>query len=428
MKPEGAFARNERLRRNPSNGGRHQRIIVLAVRAAPHRDFEQLQERISLSRPQLASIASASGLLAPNDSSGNSDHSSTTNSHSSTVSPPPIDQNQPSQQVHPRPQQLQVQQTNPSHPYRNILTHQERKKLRMPKRKADAWPASILTDPDVLSLDDEGRFVLCKVCHVHYAVHGGKKPKPVIMNSGFRTRAWDVHKERTNSHRMQKKHSHLYRNHDLSQQQQHSGDDRDIDDEDKQKDEECKPSVTLDAKQKTSQSQQGGSLKPSPPPSAQRDGMMRWRNMHDDVSRALGGSISSKRPASDQYTNGDLRISNGNTMMLGETEEFGGSSEDSTKTVVVHDQALVNAIDRLTGIVSKQMSDRYAGESNSSATVTALTHLTTAVTELRVQQDHALGRIIELQEQRFHVMEAILQHKLRKEAVRNQGNGSNGAS
>jgi hypothetical protein len=92
-----------------------------------------------------------------------------------------------------------------ANPYRHILTHQEKKKQRMPKRKADAWPASILTDPDVLSLDDEGRFVLCKVCHVHYAVHGGKKPKPVIMNSGFRTRAWEVHKERTNSHRLHKK-------------------------------------------------------------------------------------------------------------------------------------------------------------------------------------------------------------------------------
>lgn len=97
------------------------------------------------------------------------------------------------------------QQQHNHNSYRNILTHQERKKLRMPKRKADSWPASILADPDVLSLDDEGRFVLCKVCHVHYAVHGGKKPKPVIMNSSFRTRAWDVHKERTNSHRMQKK-------------------------------------------------------------------------------------------------------------------------------------------------------------------------------------------------------------------------------
>jgi len=61
-------------------------------------------------------------------------------------------------------------------------------KRRMPKQRATAWPSSILSDPDVLSLDDEGRFVLCKVCHVHYAVHGGKKPK-----------------ERTNSHRMQKR-------------------------------------------------------------------------------------------------------------------------------------------------------------------------------------------------------------------------------
>lgn len=82
-------------------------------------------------------------------------------------------------------------------------------KRRMPKQRATAWPSSILSDPDVLSLDDEGRFVLCKVCHVHYAVHGGKKPKPVIMNSIFRTRAWEVHKERTNSHRMQKRSAEL---------------------------------------------------------------------------------------------------------------------------------------------------------------------------------------------------------------------------
>lgn len=89
-------------------------------------------------------------------------------------------------------------------PYSHILTHEEKRKLRMPKRKAEAWPESVLADKDVLSLDDAGRFVLCRVCHVHYAVHGGKKPKPVIMNSSFRTRAWEVHKERTNSHRIQK--------------------------------------------------------------------------------------------------------------------------------------------------------------------------------------------------------------------------------
>ncbi|KAL3673958.1 hypothetical protein V7S43_001645 [Phytophthora oleae] len=89
----------------------------------------------------------------------------------------------------------------------------------MPKRKANWWPPSILSDPDVLSVDDEGRFVLCKICHVHYAVHGGKKPKPVIMNSNFRTRAWDVHKERTNSHRMQKKQERLQQAKAQQQQQ-----------------------------------------------------------------------------------------------------------------------------------------------------------------------------------------------------------------
>lgn len=76
-----------------------------------------------------------------------------------------------------------------------------------------------MSDPDVLSVDDEGRFVLCKICHVHYAVHGGKKPKPVIMNSNFRTRAWDVHKERTNSHRMQKKQERLQQAKTQQQQQ-----------------------------------------------------------------------------------------------------------------------------------------------------------------------------------------------------------------
>lgn len=86
----------------------------------------------------------------------------------------------------------------------HTLTHQEKHRLRTPKRKADTWPESILSDDDVLSLDEEGRFVLCRVCHVHYTVHGGKKPKPVIMNASFRVRAWEVHKERTNSHRRQK--------------------------------------------------------------------------------------------------------------------------------------------------------------------------------------------------------------------------------
>lgn len=90
----------------------------------------------------------------------------------------------------------------------------------MPKRKAQSWPREVLEDPDVLSLDEEGRYILCKVCHLHYAVHGGKKPKPVVMNSNFRTRAWEVHKERTNSHRNKKKQEQKRREQQQLQQQQ----------------------------------------------------------------------------------------------------------------------------------------------------------------------------------------------------------------
>lgn len=110
------------------------------------------------------------------------------------------------------------------------------------------------------------------------------------------------------------------------------------------------------------------------------------------------------------------------------TPDDTGSSEDSAKTIVVHDQALVNAIDRLTGIVSKQLSSSECHAQESLATVDALASLATAVTEMRVHQDNAFGRLIELQEQRLQVMEAILQHKLRKEARNNSGSssGSNG--
>lgn len=112
------------------------------------------------------------------------------------------------------------------------------------------------------------------------------------------------------------------------------------------------------------------------------------------------------------------------------TPDDTGSSEDSAKTIVVHDQALVNAIDRLTGIVSKQLSSSERRAQESLATVNALASLATAVTEMRVHQDNAFGRLIELQEQRLQVMEAILQHKLRKEARSNSSSssGSNGGA
>lgn len=136
----------------------------------------------------------------------------------------------------------------------------------------------------------------------------------------------------------------------------------------------------------------------------------------DSRNAATAAATAAKELA--QETNVDLT-----------TPDDSGSSEDSAaKTVVVHDQALVNALDRLTGIVAKQVSmERHAHES-SSATATALSSLTSAITEMRVQQDAALGRLIQLQEQRLHVMEAILQHKLRKEARASSSSNSSSNS
>lgn len=69
---------------------------------------------------------------------------------------------------------------------------------------ATAWPESIYKDPDVLTLDEAGRFIICGVCADSYAMRRGKKPKPVIMNACFRTRAWETHKLRTRAHRLPK--------------------------------------------------------------------------------------------------------------------------------------------------------------------------------------------------------------------------------
>lgn len=71
----------------------------------------------------------------------------------------------------------------------------------MAPAKALGWPDSIHQDPDVLSLDARGAFVLCRVCVEHYAQYGGKKPKRIRMNACFRTRAWETHKLRTRAHR-----------------------------------------------------------------------------------------------------------------------------------------------------------------------------------------------------------------------------------
>lgn len=56
--------------------------------------------------------------------------------------------------------------------------------------------ANLATRADVLSLDDQGRFIVCRVCNKRFAAHGGKRPTPVIMNACFRTCA----KRRTRAH------------------------------------------------------------------------------------------------------------------------------------------------------------------------------------------------------------------------------------
>lgn len=74
----------------------------------------------------------------------------------------------------------------------------------MAPAKATEWPESIYEDPDVLTLDENGKFILCRVCAESYATRKGKKPKPVVMNACYRTRAWETHKVRTRAHRLQR--------------------------------------------------------------------------------------------------------------------------------------------------------------------------------------------------------------------------------
>lgn len=70
----------------------------------------------------------------------------------------------------------------------------------MAPRRAEAWPAHMLEDPDVKRLDAGGLFVLCRTCEAYHNVHGGRPPRPVRMTSRFRTRAWEVHKRRNMAH------------------------------------------------------------------------------------------------------------------------------------------------------------------------------------------------------------------------------------
>lgn len=66
--------------------------------------------------------------------------------------------------------------------------------------KAENWPAHLLDDPDVLRLDPEGWFVVCRTCRTYQQVHGGRDPQPLRMTSRFSLRAWNIHKRRSMAH------------------------------------------------------------------------------------------------------------------------------------------------------------------------------------------------------------------------------------
>lgn len=80
---------------------------------------------------------------------------------------------------------------------------------------------------------------------------------------------------------------------------------------------------------------------------------------------------------------------------------------------VTHDQPLERAFDRLTGVVSNELTGIFAHEAETRQL--ALSDLTMAVTELGTQQRDTANRYIDVQERNLDTMERILHHKLRRE-------------
>lgn len=66
--------------------------------------------------------------------------------------------------------------------------------------RAENWPAHLVNDPEVLRLDPEGHFLVCRTCRTYQQVHGGRAPRPLRMTSRFSVRAWNVHKRRSMAH------------------------------------------------------------------------------------------------------------------------------------------------------------------------------------------------------------------------------------
>lgn len=96
-----------------------------------------------------------------------------------------------------------------------------------------------------------------------------------------------------------------------------------------------------------------------------------------------------------------------------------GMTESPLRTVVVHDPTLINAIDRLAGVLSKQLSEMRTNESSSTRHL--MSTLTAEVSEMRRRQEDAMERMLDLGERHLKVMEGILQCKLRKEQRASDG-------
>lgn len=88
-------------------------------------------------------------------------------------------------------------------------------------------------------------------------------------------------------------------------------------------------------------------------------------------------------------------------------------AENPLRAMVVHDPTLINAMDRLSGVLSKGLSELRSNET--SATRHFLATLTSEVTEMRRRQENAVERMVSIGERHVKVMEGILQYKLRKE-------------
>ncbi|KAE9089979.1 hypothetical protein PF005_g19191 [Phytophthora fragariae] len=277
----------------------------------------------------------------------------------------------------------------------------------MPKRKANWWPPSILSDPDVLSVDDEGRFVLCKICHVHYAVHGGKRPKPVIMNSNFRPASYTSGELRAAKTLAQTETGDLGSNNS---------------------ERVAKKLQSLNAEYQASTMRHGDAynMRHTNVFDQRSAGYKEYwgtlRDVYTSSGAASGGAAIVASYRKPHHRNSALvkpaRKESKETEADSTTPGDSGSSEEAFKpAVVVHDASLINAIERLTDATSEQIANLYHRQSLD--TREALAGLTSVMTDLRVQHGDAFDRIIELQEKHLKVMEDILEVKLRKEAARN---------